>query len=519
MVKSVAAMPRSLAWTAALFLLLGMFVRTPVASDAWLQDSYSTNGSPNASTSPVLGREDAAFQALVVDADPDWPQVQHDPQRSGYTPEEMGPTFQRVWTHPFQPEKVYPQVQVIVYQGKAFIGTEMGNMYALDAKTGDLAWVYSVASPILASVAAGADRVYFGAMDGAVYALNADTGSLTWRAQLDWRLGFSTAPVYAANKVMLGGRNGIFYALDPASGVVVWEYDVGSPVLQTAAWNAGKVYFGAMDMRVYALGDVDGSLAWRTEKLAGMAFKDYWPVVHSGHILIRVMGLGSLGPGFPFSWYGSASEWDWLATYGSTIASGELADVSDAMNVQESIRTQYLADPSDFELSLYVIDEQNGSLDLAVPHWSVQTMNGGTTPPCVDRDGLLIVPVYFIRSGWGRLDLTSGLVTDILYDNRDSSGGSMDAGDIPAGMGNRDENMNVTCLGSGIVAMHTEEYNANYTGYFDQDQRTWYRIQPGQTNWEMSTNTQGGGGNPASAADGILYHISYHELIARQTVQ
>jgi hypothetical protein len=461
----------------------------------------------------------ARLRVPVVDAPTDWPQVQRDPQRTGFTPEVLGTSFEVVWTHPFQPEKVYPQVQAIVHGGRIFVGTEMGNLYALDAHSGALAWVYPVGAPILNSVAAENGKVFFGAMDGAVYGLDAASGSLVWRSQLSWRLGFSTAPVLAEQKVVLGGRNGVVFALDQETGATLWQYDVGAPILQTAAWNNGRAYFGAMNMRVYALNTLDGSLAWKSDKLDGMAFKDYWPVVYDGYILIRPMGLGGIDPGFPFDELYSPDDpgWTWVMEHGPTIAEGNLTDIAEAMEAQDSIITAYEANPDNYIQNLYILDEATGTGAMVVPHWTGQTMNGATTPPCVDRDGTLVVPARFIRSGWGRLDLSVERVTDLLYDHTDWYGGTMDPGDLPAGMGNIDENLNVTCTGNLVLAMHTEEYNANYTGAFDLDNRRWISIGPGPTSQRMSTNTQGGGGNPASVADGMVYHISFNELIARST--
>lgn len=446
----------------------------------------------------------------------DWPQVQRTPQRTGYTSEQIAVDLEVAWTHPFQPEKIYPQVQPIVYGGRVFVGTEMGTLYALDAATGSSAWHYDVGAPILSSVAAGNDRVFLGALDGAVYAFNTTDGSLAWRNEIAAWTGFSTAPVLVNTSLLLGGRDGIFYALDADTGDISWQYDVGVPLLQTAASDGSRVYFGAMDMRVYALDVGDGSLAWRSERLDGMAFKDYWPVVHDGRVIIRVMGTGNLDPSFPFNWFSTSEDWNWLTSYGPTIAAGNLTTISDAMDAQDAVLSDYQADPGAYTFSLHILDAATGARDAVVPHWGSQTMNGATTPPCVDRDGLLIVPTYFVRSGWGRLNLNTARIVDILYDHLDIGGGAMDPGDMPAGMGNRDENMNVTCTGNAVIAMHTEEYNANYTGIFDQVNRRWYPLRPGHTSGEMSTNTQGGGGNPASVANGLVYHISYHELIVRQ---
>jgi len=452
----------------------------------------------------------------------DWPQVQNNPQRTGYTPEILGTNFQVLWTHPFQPEKVFPQVQAIVYGGKVFVGTEMGNMYALDAQTGSQVWKYKVGAPIMNSVAAGDGKVFFGAMDGAVYALDAANGSLVWKSPLSWRHGFSTAPVLADNKLMMGGRNGIFYALNLGNGEIVWKYDVGAPILQTAAWNDGNVYFGAMDMHVYSLNSGDGRLVWHSEKVAGMAFKDYWPVIYNGSVYIRPMAdeiwYGASYVGSPFVWFmgDTGLDWDWLMENGETIAQGGFSGLNWPKQVQDNFLSEITADPDIFPTNFYVFDEKTGQEMQKIPHWGIQTMNGATTPPCVDRDGLIIVPVYFVRSGWGRLSTVSNKIVDILYDHKDYYGNTMTRGGTPAGMGNPDESQNVTCSGNLVISVHTQESNAAYTGYFDLDSRNWTQLPPGHTNLQMSTNTQGGGGNPVSISKGILYHISWNELIARQ---
>jgi len=504
---------------ALLLMILGGSVSTTLLLGADAQDGANNDPADLQLAGPTnQGASQAGF--VATNGDLDWPQVQRDPQRTGYTPEILSTNFQAAWSHPFQPEKVYPQVQAIVYDGKVFVGTEMGNLYALGAQTGEGKWVYNVGSPILNSVAAGDGKAFFGAMDGAVYALDVTTGSLVWKSQLSWRIGFSTAAVLAESKVMLGGRNGVFYALDPDTGATLWQYDVGSPILQTAAWNDGRVVFGAMDMHVYAINSADGTLAWGSERIPGMAFKDYWPVLYDGNIFIGPMGVAEtdvMGVGFPFRevWSSDDPIWGWYAENGPTITEGRLTDVPEAMDAQDAAMANYQANPANYTKNLYILDEATGEEAFVVPHWTVQTQHGATTPPCVDRDGKLIVPLRFLKSGWGRLDLTAQRITDILYDHTDRLGGPMDSGDVPAGMGNPDENLNVACTGNLVLALHTAECCNGYSGAFDLDDRKWTVFGRGPTNGQMATGTQGGGGNPASVSDGMVYHISRHELIAR----
>jgi len=457
---------------------------TPTASP---DPAAETTETPPAGDTLSSGNLEETVPAALEDPNAttsEWPQVQNNPARTGFYPGSLGTTFTIVWRRAFQPEKVYPQVQPIVAGGKVLVGTEMGNLYALDALTGAQAWKFTAGGPILNSVAVDGGRVFFGAMDGAVYALDLASGSLVWKNQLSQFLGFSTAPVIADGKVMLGGRNGIFYALNPGNGSLAWSYDAGSPILMTAAWNGGKAYFGTMDMYVHAVNTSNGARAWKSPRIPGMAFKDFWPVVTGGMVYVRPMAYGYLG----------------FDTDNTSLILNAGA--------QQNLLAQYDANPSAFTVSMFRLYESNGQLAPMVIHYNTNTMNGATAPPCVNRDGNLVVPTWLPNkgyfSGWGLLNPNSRIMVDAFVDGN-------------AGGGNADENMAVTCAQNMVLAMHIEEENANYTGYFNLDTRRWTRLSSGATNRQMANNTQGGGSNPASIANGWVYHITFYELVARKT--
>jgi len=423
-------------------------------------------------------------QTTSCDAMPNnWPQIGRNPQHTGDSPESLGSNFPtRTWTHAFQPDKIYPQVQAIIYCGKLFIGTEGANgkkpaLYAFDAQGQDtngdgkpdkskILWTYEADGPILGSVAASHDTVVFADMNDNVYALDATQTSTPverWRTSVRGfrRYGFSMSPVIVDNRVFLGNRNGTFYALDLSNGDIIWQKDMGTPLLQTAAADDTNVYFGGMNMHTYALNQLNGSQVWDSGELNGAAFKDYWPVVYGGYVFNRAMAFNK----------------------------------------------------NFFALDITTGVDQSTAINL--PQDSGQTMNGATTPPCVDGDGRLIIPqditetqpvAGWTRSGWGRFDLSTQTIQRLV-----------DPNNVLAGNGNYDENMNVTCVNNLIFAMHTQEGNANYTGVFNLTNITWTPIGTGHTNRQMFTNTQGGGGNPPSISNGWFYHISIHELIARNT--
>jgi outer membrane protein assembly factor BamB len=62
-----------------------------------------------------------------------------------------------------------------------YVGSDDGNVYALNAKTGALRWSYAAASYVLTCSPAVANSVvYAGSYAGPLVALNALTGALLW---------------------------------------------------------------------------------------------------------------------------------------------------------------------------------------------------------------------------------------------------------------------------------------------------------------------------------------------------
>ena len=187
-----------------------------------------------------------------------------------------------------------------VASGVVYVGSDDGNVYALNASTGALLWQYSIAAESSPAVASGV--VYVSSEDGCVYALNAGTGTLFWRNCTGIRLASSPAvangvvyvslltgnvyalsastgsrlwqystvapnymyssPAVADGVVYIGSGDGV-YALNASTGALLWKYTTGNSVNSSPAVANGVVYVGSADHNVYALNAGTGALLWK----------------------------------------------------------------------------------------------------------------------------------------------------------------------------------------------------------------------------------------------------------------
>ena len=180
----------------------------------------------------------------------DRPQLQGGPQRAGYSTETIDAPFAAAPAHGFSPERLHPQAQPIVAGEQVFIGTEMGSFHAFDAKTGRENWMRKLGGPILHTAGAEGGRVFIACLDGKVYALEAKDGAVVWTFNSRLRTGFSTAILLAEGNVFAANRGGTYFALSQKHGSKIWQADLGSPLLMSSAYDQGKIFVGAMDMRM-----------------------------------------------------------------------------------------------------------------------------------------------------------------------------------------------------------------------------------------------------------------------------
>jgi outer membrane protein assembly factor BamB len=142
----------------------------------------------------------------------------------------------------------------VPHQGKVIFGSSDERVYALDAASGKLAWVFKTGGVVHSSPAVAQDTVLVGSWDGVLYALDADSGAERWRFKSETEqkasimLGIQSSPTVDKDTVYIGSRDGYLYALDLATGSRKWRYDAhGSWIVGTPAVDADRLYVGTSD--------------------------------------------------------------------------------------------------------------------------------------------------------------------------------------------------------------------------------------------------------------------------------
>ncbi len=217
----------------------------------------------------------------------------------------------------------------IVNDGVMFITTPGNQVLALDARAGDLLWIYRHELPedLVAyhdtnrGVALYGDKVYTAALDARVVALDAATGEVLWdRSVADNASGYymTLAPLAARGRIMVGvsggelGIRGFVVALDAETGDEIWRTHTipapGEPGNETwpgESWRTG----GAA---VWLTGHFDAELGltyWGTGN-PGPWIGDQRPGdnLYTNSVIALDVETGELVAHHQYHWNGS---WDW----------------------------------------------------------------------------------------------------------------------------------------------------------------------------------------------------------------
>jgi outer membrane protein assembly factor BamB len=383
----------------------------------------------------------------------DWPMLHGNARHDAFASAEIKPPFQLAWSRHFVGERLGTAMEPIVANGKVFVATHSGNIYALDAESGDPRWGFSAHGPFLHSPACADGLVLAGSTDGNLYALDAATGKLKWSAYAAHG-GFAASPVVGDSRVFIGTRSGDFLAtalktgkelwrqrpltpsLSPGGGEGVRRTDEGesdyAPIRQTVAFADGCAFVTAEDLRVRCLDAKNGRIVWTSEQLAGQTARDYYPIiVKTGgrtYVIVRTNPAINMGQRIArdrhlLAQHAGFEDNDWKKVDAWTKSEAARGNPELWEKEQKAI-IGYLDEHREAR-SFFVLDADTGKEAFTAPVLWVAGCQGVGAMPALCADGRLLV---FYRSAYGNwnhgvaplvalglFDLTRNRITPLFH--------------------------------------------------------------------------------------------------------
>lgn len=195
-----------------------------------------------------------------------------------------------------------------VADGKVYVGSQDGSLYAWNGANGKLAWSYPTGGAIASSPAVANGRVFVLSSGGIFYAIDATTGKLIWQRSIG--ADSDSSPAVAGSNVYVGtNHDGDLYAFNQATGAMLWNFPT-SGALDSPAVSGGIVYVGSHDGNVYAVKASTGLQAWKRK--TGEILESS-PDVSGGQVYIG----NSTGTLYSLDASSGAVTWSWSSLKGS----------------------------------------------------------------------------------------------------------------------------------------------------------------------------------------------------------
>jgi outer membrane protein assembly factor BamB len=153
----------------------------------------------------------------------------------------------------------------VVSQGKVFVGSSNGSLYALDGVSLSEIWQFTTGNKIWSTPAVDKGIVFIGSFDKKIYAVDAVTGKEKWSFVTQGAI--LSTPVIDGGTVYVASFDRSIYALDEATGNLKWQFPASDrSVNPPAAWFwatpvifNGILYAPCLDGKVYAVKTQDGT--------------------------------------------------------------------------------------------------------------------------------------------------------------------------------------------------------------------------------------------------------------------
>jgi polyvinyl alcohol dehydrogenase (cytochrome) len=169
--------------------------------------------------------------------------------------------------------------QPTAFQGRLFVGSEDGTVYALDSATGCVWWTYKASATVKTAISIGnhGTTAFFGDTNGIIYALRQEDGSLLWKLHADPHPAarITGSPLLVGTRLYVpvsSGEEGAsadpdypcctfrgsVVALDATTGKQVWKsYTIDEAPKPTRKGSQGTQYWGPSGAAVWSTPTAD----------------------------------------------------------------------------------------------------------------------------------------------------------------------------------------------------------------------------------------------------------------------
>ncbi|MBN1442911.1 MAG: PQQ-binding-like beta-propeller repeat protein [Planctomycetes bacterium] len=194
-----------------------------------------------------------------------WPVFRGDPRFQACRPEKPADAPRLRWTHDAGDPV---ESTACIAGGRAFAATTGGDLIALELaaseKKGKLLWKYSAESGFRSSPGFHSGKLFLGDDGGIFHAVDASSGERAWIYDTEGAEIISSAN-FAGDRVLFGSYDACLYCLDAAAGKLVWKFETGGPVHSSPPLAGGKTFVAGCDSTLRVIDVATGEEVWQLE--------------------------------------------------------------------------------------------------------------------------------------------------------------------------------------------------------------------------------------------------------------
>lgn len=166
-----------------------------------------------------------------------------------------------------------------VANGVVYFDGGDGNLYALEAETGQRLWKLEITAGEFSNLTILNGIAYGNEPEGYICAIDLQTRQQKWRAQIGAL--HNSNPVIVEGVIYVGNGDGHLYAVDEETGKIVWSFKTTKNMeITTPALANSVVYIGSHDGHIYAIDAKTGQQKWQVEiGPLGIFPTDSFPVI------------------------------------------------------------------------------------------------------------------------------------------------------------------------------------------------------------------------------------------------